>query len=181
MPEAAGRRKTKGAAADGETPVVFDTVILSNFAQAGILDWLCGRYGRRGLVTTAVLDELAAGAACGFEALRDADRRVEEAGFGIISLNHDEREVFAALRQFLGAGEAASIAAAAARAATVATDDRAARHACGQRGLAYTGTIGILIAGVQDGGLERERAEAAHARMVEAGFYSPVRRLADLR
>ena len=96
------------------------------------------------------------------------------------SLEPAERKTFTKLRRFLGAGEAASIASAVSRGAVVATGDRAARRACEDHGLAVTGTIGILKASVADGSLLLNEAEGMHTRMVDAGFYSPVKHLADL-
>lgn len=62
----------------------------------------------------------------------------------------------------------------------MATDDRAARNSCGDRGVACTGTIGILGACCRDGALTIHEADAALQAMVDAGFYSPVQRLSDL-
>ena len=41
--------------------IVFDTVVLSNFALSESLDILRTRYGGRGFVTSEVLDEIVAG------------------------------------------------------------------------------------------------------------------------
>mgnify|MGYP006293169513 CR=1 FL=1 len=180
MPEAKKRRSPKAGRAGSSKPILFDTVLLSNFALAAGLEWLCMRYAGRGLVTTAVLDELAAGAACGLAALAPAAQILKQGGIRVISLEPAERKTFTKLRRFLGAGEAASIASAVSRGAVVATGDRAARRACEDHGLAVTGTIGILKASVADGSLLLNEAEGMHTRMVDAGFYSPVKHLADL-
>jgi predicted nucleic acid-binding protein len=43
-----------------------------------------------------------------------------------------------------------------------------------------TGTIGILKASVLDGQLELDQADKILAKMTDAGFYSPLRSIADI-
>jgi len=48
------------------------------------------------------------------------------------------------------------------------------------RGVAFTGTIGILVATVRDGIMSADAADEVLHAMVETGFYSPVSRISDL-
>jgi predicted nucleic acid-binding protein len=43
-----------------------------------------------------------------------------------------------------------------------------------------TGTVGILKASVSEGNLSLDQADESLHKMIEAGFYSPIRSLADI-
>jgi len=62
----------------------------------------------------------------------------------------------------------------------VATDDRTARRRCASRGVLVTGTIGILQTLAANRIVSAAEADALLARMVEVGFYSPIRRVSYL-
>ncbi len=159
---------------------LFDTVVLSNFALSASLDLLVSRYGAAVTVTSEVLDELLAGVAAGYSALKEVIRLTENESFRVTSLSSRERQTMLELISHLGNGEASCIAVAAARNAVVVTDDRAARTTCGERNIRVTGTIGILKASCQDGRLSIEHADNILTRMIEQGFYSPVTRIRDI-
>ncbi len=91
-----------------------------------------------------------------------------------------ENQLFVDLLRTLSSGEATCVVLAGYRAGIGATDDRAARSSCAERGIPVTGTIGILKVLCVDRTITSEEAEAVLARMVDAGFYSPVRRVSDL-
>jgi predicted nucleic acid-binding protein len=159
----------------------FDTVALSNFALAGQLDLLVKRYGPRAHITAEVLNEVLEGIVAGYPALRAVEvaleeRKLSDAG----TLTAEERRIYRELLRTLAPGEASSIACAKVRSGTVVTDDRAARGCCGERDVRVTGTIGILKACVQDGTLAAEQADAILRSMIDAGYFSPVRRISDL-
>ncbi len=158
----------------------FDTVVLSNFAFSESLDLLVNRYGRDIVVISEVLDELIVGVATGYSALQEVIRLTEEEHIGVISLTGRERRVMLELVGRLGCGEASCIAAAAERHAVVVTDDRAARAACAERNIRFTGTIGILKACCVDGQLPLEHADTILRRMIAHGCYSPVSRIRDI-
>lgn len=161
---------------------VFDTVTLGNFALAGRLDLLVSRYGPRLRVTPEVLDEVTDGVIAGYSALTAIEGAVEDAGFSRIGLamSSAERETYRELLRVLAPGEASCIAYAKAHGAVVATDDRTARDCCAERGVTFTGTIGILKACCIDGTLAVEEADAIIQAMIDAGYYSPVQRISDL-
>ena len=158
-----------------------DTVTLCNFALCGRFGLLLDRYGASLCVTEQVRVELAAGRAGGYVGLE----AVEEAlSAGSIlpaePMQTAEHALFAELLRTLGAGEASCIALARHRGGVVATDDRTARRRCFDLGIPVTGTIGILKALCVDRTVSAEEADAVLGRMVEIGFYSPIRRISDL-
>jgi predicted nucleic acid-binding protein len=128
-----------------------------------------------------VLAEISEGIAAGHEDLNAVTAAVTQGDLDSCDgMSAAERAEFQGLLRSLGAGEAACIARAHARGGIVVTDDRAARTACGERGIACTGTIGILKACCDDGQLGPDDADLALSRMVDAGFYAPVFRISDL-
>ena len=63
---------------------------------------------------------------------------------------------------------------------TVVTDDRTARKRCIQMNIPFTGTLGILKASVIDGRISLTQADNIVKRMIEAGFYAPVRSISEI-
>lgn len=88
--------------------------------------------------------------------------------------------MYGSLLSRLATGEAACIAAAAARGGTVATDDRAARGCCDELGAPCTGTVGTLKACRRTGTVSPAEADGILEAMVAAGYHAPVRRISDL-
>ena len=159
----------------------FDTVTLSNFALAGRVDLLAERYGDRARITSEVLSEVLDGIVAGYHPLRAVAEALEEGKLGNAGmLNAEERGIFLELLPMLSTGEASCIAMAQVRGGIVVTDDRAARGCCGEREILFTGTIGILKALVRDGNLTLEVADLVLQTMIDAGYYSPVRRISEL-
>lgn len=158
----------------------FDTVSLSNFALTDSISLLVQRYGSRLLVTDEVLDEIAAGIACGYTSLNEIEKLVDKKIFSHVVLDSAERQIFQQLLRPLGSGEASCIAAATYRNGIVATDDRAARATCTEREIPVTGTIGILKASCQEKLISIYEADDLLHRMEFQGFYSPVKRISDI-
>lgn len=159
----------------------FGTGTLSNFALSGAFDLLVDRYGRSLRVTEQVRAELAAGRIRGYSELGAVEQAL--AAGSIVPaepMTSPESELFAELLRTLGSGEASCVALARHRGGIAATDDRAARSCCAERGIPVTGSIGILKALCIDRTITPEDADAILARMANAGFYSPVRRVSDL-
>jgi predicted nucleic acid-binding protein len=87
-------------------------------------------------------------------------------------------------RQFLhrlNAGEAACLAMAIHRGCRVITDDRDAREFAHRLRVPLSGTLGVLVRLVDIGTLSLKEADAFLARMVAAGYRSPVVSLQELR
>jgi predicted nucleic acid-binding protein len=159
---------------------VFDAVSLSNFCLSESMDLLAMRYGKRLLLTSEVLDEINDGVAAGYTALDQVSTLLADRAFREVGLTAEERGVYVTLLNQLGSGEASCIAAGGTRGAVVVTDDRAARNCCGDRRIAFTGTLGVLKAACEDGSISGIEADAILARMIACGFYSPVARVTDL-
>jgi len=160
--------------------LLFDTVVLSNFALVKRLELLERLAGETPAVTCEVLDEIASGISKGYEALRAIERVVTVGVFKQIMLTSDERSKYIGLLRNLGSGEASCIAVATTRkGSVVATDDLVARNICRELRCPVTGTIGILQSMLQNTVLTAEDANRLLDEMILNGFYSPVQRLRD--
>jgi predicted nucleic acid-binding protein len=158
-----------------------DSVSLSNFAQAHQLDLLLRRYpAGRLCVTAQVVDELLNGIQAGYKALKSILPALERGDIGQILLSVPEFRRYRDLLSTLGAGEASLIALAEKRRGTVVTDDRHARSLCRDLHIPVTGTLGILKAACGERMLTGVEADKILADMIRHGFYSPVRKLAEL-
>jgi predicted nucleic acid-binding protein len=158
---------------------VFDTVVLSNFFLSEALFILEKRYRKCGFITWQVYDEVSAGIA-EFPKLKLIDKLIKDKTFKLVALSLLQRQEFRKLIGHLGKGEASCIAFAKEQNATVVTDDRAARKQCSLMKISFTGTVGILKASLLDGHLSLSLADEILYTMIEAGFYSPIRSLADI-
>ena len=158
---------------------IFDTVALSNFLLSDATFILENRYRKRGLITHQIYDEISAGM-MEYPELKQIDRLVDDETFKLVSLSRQERVHFRELIVHLGKGEASCIAYAKERNVIVVTDDRSARKQCSQMQIPLTGTIGILKASVLDGHLKLDQADKVLSKMTDAGYYSPLRSLADI-
>lgn len=160
----------------------FDTVVLSNFAFAGRLDVLAARYGKQLAVTREVLDEVTDGVVAGYVQLRAIETAVADGKFGNVNQisASAERDTYRELLRVLAPGEASCIALAKTCGGIVVTDDKTARECCLERGVKFTGTIGILKACCIDMVLSEDEADAILESMIDAGYYSPVKRIGDL-
>ena len=158
---------------------IFDTVALSNFLLSDATFILENRYRKRGLITRQIYDEISAGMA-EYPKLIQIDRLVDDEIFKLVSLSRQAHEHYRKLIVHLGKGEASCIAYAKKRNVIVVTDDRSARKQRSQMKLPVTGTIGILKASVLDGHLKLDQADNILSKMTDAGFYSPLRSIADI-
>jgi predicted nucleic acid-binding protein len=158
---------------------IFDTVSLSNFLLSDSIFILENRYRRRGLITCEIYDEISAGMV-EYPKLKQIDRLIDKEIIKLASLSRQEHEHFRELVGQLGKGEASCIAYAKERNVIVVTDDRTARKQCSQMNIPVTGTIGILKASVLDGHIDLDQADKVLSKMIDAGFYSPLRSMADI-
>jgi predicted nucleic acid-binding protein len=158
---------------------VFDTVALSNFLLSDSLFILVDRYRKRGFITWQVYDEISSGIS-EYPQLKQVDKLVDEKIFKLVSLSRAEHQQFLQLIGHLGKGEASCISFAKKQIAIVVTDDRSARKQCSIMKISYTGTVGILKASVVEGRITLDKANEILCKMIEAGFYSPIRSIADI-
>lgn len=163
---------------DKQKTLFFDTVVLSNFALVeGGIDFLKARYGNRAAITFQVLEELAKASFAGWQRFEQFEMKD---GFQRISLTEEEQILYLALLKNLGAGEASCIASAFHRKGVVVTDDRVARNFCKERSVLVSGTVGILKAAYLGNALDLEHADQMLSQMISHGFYSPIRKIADI-
>jgi len=158
---------------------VFDTVALSNSLLSESMFVLRERYRKRGFITWQVYDEVSAGIS-EYPKLKLIEDLIEDKTFKLVALSISQRKVLQGLIGHLGKGEASCIAFAKEQNATVVTDDRTARKQCSLMKIPFTGTVGILKASLVDGHLSLTLANEILHKMIEAGFYSPIRNLADI-
>lgn len=157
-----------------------DTVILSNFAYANATSLLVARYGKKLKVPEEVYQEIMNGIIEGYQSLQIILDTIDSKQLERIVLTSKEREKYFLLSGNLGNGESACIAAAMHRKGIVISDDRAARNACNEKGIPYTGTIGVLKACCLDKSLSISDADRMLKAMITNGFYSPVRTIRDI-
>jgi len=158
---------------------VFDTVSLSNFIFSDAVFILERRYKNKACITREVFNEITTGIPA-YPKLKMIDALVDSQIFEIVTLSKAEHLIFRELVGNLGKGEASCIALAQIRSLIVVTDDRAARNACSQKNIPVAGTIGILKAAVIDEQVALPLANEIHRKMIDSGFYSPIRNLADI-
>jgi len=159
--------------------IIFDATVLSNFLIAGATLLIKQRYLHRGVISWQVYDEISAG----FRkepTLRRIDSLLSQKSFKLITLSTKEHSFYVSLLDSLGRGEASCIAHARYSHYVVASDDKAARRICERYKIAYTGTIGILIAAYRDNQITIDKADEFLQAMIHAGFYSPVTRISDI-
>lgn len=155
-------------------PVVLDNTVLSNFALVDAVELVKRLWEGVAGLTPAVLAEYKAGASHG------TSPAGAWADLPVLTLTENEAAFVATLSTRLGAGERASLAVAVHRRGLLASDDRDARNAARQHGVPTTGTLGILAACVRLGYLGRNEGNALLAKMIVAGYRSPVTNLDQL-
>ena len=161
--------------------IVFDCCAVSNFALAGALGIMESLYRDRAYITDFVAAEILRGIQSGHARLEAIPKAVRAGWLKETGLRSGkERGLFEALSVSLGLGEASSIAVAKRRGFRFASDDRVARAAAARLGVPLTGTVGILAKAARGGICDLRTADAYLGKMIEAGFFSPVRSLSKL-
>ena len=162
--------------------IVFDTCVISNFALAGGLGILEALYRDKARITDGVSLEILRGIQSGHARLESIPKAIRAGWLKEVRLKTGrERALFEGLSVSLGLGEASSLAVAKGRGLVFASDDRMARAEAARLGVALTGTLGILLRAVRKGACDGRAADAHLAGMIDAGFFSPVRSLRELR
>jgi predicted nucleic acid-binding protein len=154
-------------------PVVPDATVLSNFASSDAVAWLAGTVPGLAVVP-AVRAELAAGRDHGHAFL---DRALDSLGDAIPVVPDEDigEGGEPAVRDRLDAGEAESLRVAIDRGGTLATDDLAAWRLAAEHDVPVTGSIGLLVLGIQRGELDTTTADEWLATWrEERGYYAPV-------
>src|ERR1035437_7280355 len=158
--------------------VIFDTVVISNFAKAGQLELLRRMYPANACCSGFVVGEVLRGFRQGHTDLEPLVQPLLEGWPRQDDLSTPtERQLYARLSVSLGDGESSCLALAAQRGYVFACDDRLARSEAVRLGIALTGTVGILLKAVRIGVTDVRRANLMLKRMIVAGFYAPVTRI----
>lgn len=161
--------------------IVFDTCVISNFAVAGALGILEGLYRNKAYIIDIVSIEILRGIQSGLAQLETIPKAVQAGWLKETGLRSGkERGLFETLSVSLGLGEASSIAVAKRRGFHFASDDRVARAAAARLGVPLTGTVGILAKAVRGSVCDLRTADAYLGKMIEAGFFCPVRSVLEI-
>jgi predicted nucleic acid-binding protein len=161
--------------------IVLDCCVVSNFALSGALGTLEALFKNKAFITDFVAAEVLRGVQAGHSRLEAIPKAVRAGWLKEIGLRtSEERRLFGSLSRSLGLGEASSIAVAKSRGFIFASDDRVARAEADALGVPLTGTLGILVAATRAGVHDLRTADVYLGRMVEAGFFSPVRSIGEI-
>jgi predicted nucleic acid-binding protein len=155
--------------------IVFDCCVVSNFALAGSLGLIEALYGDKAYVTGFVAAEVMRGIQAGHSRLEAVTKALQDGWLKETGLETgEEKRLFESLSRSVGLGKASSIAVAKGCGSVFACDDRAARSEAAALKVRLTGTLGILAKAARTGACDLKAADGCLARMIEAGFFSPV-------
>jgi predicted nucleic acid-binding protein len=164
---------------------LFDASVLSNLAAVNHFGLLEGRYHGSAFTTVEVGDELRRGVQAGYgylEAVLQQIEGISPAGWLriLVPSSVAEHRLRAEFDLVLDQGEASCLALAVSRGLVLVTDDLAARRLAKERGVALTGTLGILVGLVREHTISLAEANALLADMIRHRYRSPVDRLDDI-
>jgi len=154
--------------------VLLDNTVLSNFAHIQRHVLLKIALGESAVTVQEVIEELMIGVE------KRVIPNVDWAWLPVISMNEEEKQAYQSLLQRLNKGEAACLAVAAVRGGRVLTDDRDARKIAAGMQIPISGTIGVLVRLIDLGELSVQEADALLAKMIAAGYFSPIRSLTEI-
>jgi predicted nucleic acid-binding protein len=155
-------------------PVLLDNTVLVNFAAAERPDLVLQTWPGAVCTTPAVRHEYRQGV---------ANDVLPESAWGqlpLCELTEEEVTFAGRLSARLGAGERTCLALAYRRDGLFVSDDADARAEARDHEIPVTGTLGILAQVVDEGMISIEEGNRLLARMIEAGYRSPVDRLDTL-
>jgi predicted nucleic acid-binding protein len=158
-------------------PVFLDTTVISNFASTDGITFLTTLLDSP-VVVPAVREEIERGERAGYEYLGAA---VETLGESLAVREVPSEADDSDIRDRLDIGEAESILGALAHGGTIATDDLAARRVAERRDLPVTGSIGLLVLGVEREQIDSKTAdEWLDGWRKHRGYYAPVESVKEL-
>ena len=150
-----------------------DTTVLSNFAKTNSIGVLGKILGETALTTPHVVEEFMVG-------VKRGRYPPVEIPLPITELTSEEERLYRLLCAKLVKGEASCIAVAKYRELILLSDDYDARKKARLLGIKVSGTIGLLVLGVKKGILTLEEGNGLLEKMIEKGFYSPVKSLEEV-
>lgn len=152
-------------------PIFLDATVISNFASTESIEFLVSVL-ESPVVVPAVRDEIEQGRQFGHEYL---DSAVDAFGDGLRVSDVSPETEDEQSRERLDAGEAEAFRGAVEYDGTLATDDLAARRLADERDVPVTGSIGILVLGIERGHIDSETADEWLDTWRETrGYYAPV-------
>lgn len=152
-------------------PIFLDATVISNFASTESIEFLVSVL-ESPVVVPAVRDEIEQGRQFGHEYL---DSAVDAFGDGLRVSDVSPETEDEQSRERLDAGEAEAFRGAVEYDGTLATDDLAARRLADERDVPVTGSIGILVLGIERGHIDSETADKWLDTWRETrGYYAPV-------
>lgn len=159
--------------ADGyPQPIFLDATVLSNFASTDGIDFLLTVLDDP-VVVPAVSEEIEQGYGFGHEYLA---RAIDAFDDGLRVGEAPSASEMEELHERLDAGEAQALRSALDHDGTLATDDLAARDLAADRDVPVTGSIGLLVLGIERGRVDRDRADGWLNTWRETrGYYAPVK------
>jgi len=161
--------------------IVFDTCVISNFALGGALGLLERLHQNKACITDVVSLEILRGIQSGHTQLEAVPKAVRAGWLRETPLRPGkEKELFETLSVSRGLGEASCLAVAKSRRFVLASDDQVARVEAVRLNIQLTGTLGILTRAVREGVCDARAADGHLAKMIDAGFFSPVRSLGEI-
>ena len=161
--------------------VISNTTVISNFSEINRID-LLEKLFEDVYITSSVYEEIIAGIETGYDFYKTLLVHIptqSKKGFiHLIELSDDELLKLVELPTSLYKGEC-SIIIAQNRQYLFLTDDRLARNYCKKNNINFSGTIGCLILSIQKKIIDLTTANEILNKMIQNGFYSPVRKLDD--
>jgi predicted nucleic acid-binding protein len=158
-------------------PIFLDATVLSNYASTDSIGFLVSSL-ESPVVVPAVRDEIERGLRFGHDYLATA---VEAFDDGLQIGDVPSEKAAGQLRDRLDPGETDALRGAVERNGTLATDDLAARRLADELGIPVTGSIGLLLVGIEHGRIDKETAdEWLETWREERGYYAPVESVNEL-
>lgn len=152
-------------------PIFLDATVLSNFASTDAIGFLVEVLNSPVVVPT-VRDEIEQGQQFGHEYLATA---VEAFDDGLRVSDIPPKPGSVRFRERLDAGEAEALRGAIKHDGTIATDDLAARNLADEQDVPVTGSIGLLVLGIERGRIDKETADKWLDTWRDTrGYYAPV-------
>jgi predicted nucleic acid-binding protein len=165
-------------------PFITNTTVLANFAAANQLELIPAVLGTV-YIPEQVLDEVLTGYHLGYSFYENFQELVFPfASTGWLHLTSlqtaDEFRLYGSLLTSLHSGEAACLSIAHHRSWTVLSDDKKARKVGRRMNIILSGTIGILLALVEENLLALNEANLLLQEMIRGGYHPPVNKLDEL-
>jgi predicted nucleic acid-binding protein len=157
---------------------IVNSTVLSNFAATARLDVLRQTAGPL-FIPKEVYDEIVDGQLAGYAFYDGVEQYIAPLNHNgwlhLVALADDEQRLMATLPEQLHRGEAACLCVARLRGWDFLSDDRAARRQAKKWNIAVSGTLGILVAAIQQGHLPLADANALlHDMIVKANYRAPL-------